>query len=1018
MIAQTKGCDLVQTKRKAVVYILLIALTMNLLPQQAYGEDLLASGLTTGDALIKNASYADISGNANADNIMKMSVYSVVREYGANMYRPNQAATKQDVLAALVRATGRQDQAVRLGEQLLAGDPSLNSVNAYMMGHIEAARTAGIITAQESTTAGTLTAAELASAKAEADAAKKTNWKMTKAQYDQLVKQKTDQTSYNKAYRTAATREETALWIARALALPPVAAEDTTAVYNYNDWTSIKTENLPYIEAVLKKGIMKNSAAAFSPRGNINRGELASIMNMVVNQSLDKLGYKTGYGRVTGVSMARDIGAVSDTYTTSINIETPASENIGVNIQKRSTTSSISQESVPVIKNGKIGNEALVAEGDIVEYTINKDNEVILLHIAQLKEVDGTFVVYDPQRNTVQVGDKNNNMYFLKVMPDSAIMVQTEPVDIGRLEPNSPARAVFANDILKSLSVDASPELVSGKETPVRIIYADTMGNMIKVADEYDNKQYLELADTAAIYINGELQPIDAIGFDQDAVVRIFNGKVHEVKIYTDLPEEDPNIRQVMTAEVRNVTDAGITLLTETDPKNPVLYTIDGSTPIIKDKQSVNKSVLRQGDRVKIEVDSTNNRHIARMEVQGEGIQVEKLYKGDIKDVVPETGEIVLANAYYYGYYDWVKLDGYVRYKLADDAGIYNGNTSISPSRLSDYTGKTIYAVSKKDYGTEELVKAVLKDGYEDTVYKSISDVKWTTKQLTLSDGRDLTFSDGTIIIKDGRLLDPQYLGGGSEVYVIQNRSTLGTGSAPIISFDSFNGFSDYRIVRGYLHNMGEDYYTVENSYTLESNEWVDSGEPTLLFSDETYIYDNVVVKGFITPEEFAKSRYIPFTYTWPNYKAAGSDVYYHEDDKYHYNYDNYKNSAKYHQHFLMYAVTDNQGNTNAINLLEKNKDSFNDKRVYDERLFVGQINTVDDGNKTITLVNAKNYSEALGKWRPAEEVKPVWVKVPINMEKAVILKDRKVITMDQLQEGDNVYVVSDDDYALFLLVE
>ncbi|HWR59980.1 MAG TPA: S-layer homology domain-containing protein [Clostridia bacterium] len=1010
---------MMHVKRKIITYMLTAALIINLLPQPAYGEDLVASGTTAGDSIIKNASYSDIAGNANADNIMKMSVYSIVREYGSNTYRPNQAAAKQDILAALVRATGRQEQAVQLGEQLLAGNPSLSSVNSYLMGHIEAAKAAGIITAQEATVSGTLTAAELATAKAEADAAKKANWKMTKVQYDQLLKQKTDQLSFSKTYRTVANREETALWIARALSLQPVAAEEITAVYNYTDWASIKTENLPYIEAVLKKGIMKNSAAAFSPKGNISRGEMASIMNMVSNQSLDKLGYKTGHGKVTSVSMARDIGAVSDTYTTTITIETPAADNIGVNIQKRSTTSSISQESVPVIKNGKIGNETLVAEGDIVEYTLNKDNEAILLHIAQLKEIDGTFVVYDPQQNTVQVGDKNNNMYFLKVMPDSVITVQKEPVDIGRLEPNSPAKAVFANDILKSISVDTPPELVGGTETPVRIIFADTAGNLIKVADEYDNKRYLELADTAAIYINGELQDISAVGYDQDAVVRIFNGKVQEVKIYTDIPEEDPNIRLVLTAEVKSISDSGITLLTDADPKNPVLYTIDSNTPIIKEKQSVRPSALRQGDRVKIEVNSVNDRHITRMEVQGEGVLVEKLYKGDIREIMPETGELVLANVYYYGYYDWVKQDGYIRYKLSSEADIYNGDTKISPDRLKDYVGKSIYAVSKKDYGTEELVKAVLKDGYEDTIYESISDVKWTTRQLTLSDGRILGFNDGSIIIKDGRLLDSLYLSGGSEdAFVIQNRSTLGVGSAPIISFDSFNGFSDYRITRGYLHNMGEDYYTVENSYTLENNEWRESGEPTYLLNDETYVYDNVIVKGFITPEEFAKSRFIPFTYTWPNYKAYGSGTYYHEDDKYHYNYDNYKNSSKFHQHFLIYTITDNEGNTHAINLVEKNKDSFNEDRVYTERLFAGQIGTVDTGNKRVILVNAKTYSEATGKWRPAEEVKPVWVKVPINMEKAVILKDRKAITMSELEEGDNVYILSDNDYSLFMMVE
>lgn len=988
-------------------------LTM-LLPVPADAEDLAATGTTNGDALVKNATFSDIANNANADNIMKMSVYSIVREYGSNMYRPNQAATRQDIIAALVRSTGRQDEAMKLGEQMIARDPSLSSVNAYLMGHIEAAKTAGIITAQEAASAGALTASETAAAKAEADKAKYTNWKMTKAQYDQLLAQKLSQRSFDKTYRVPANREETALWIARALGLDAVTGADIMSVYSYTDWRSIKTENLPYIEAVLQKGIMKGSASTFSPKGTISRGEMASIMNMVANRSLDKLGYKTGYGKVTSVSMVRDFGAVTDTYTTSLMIQTPATDMIGINIQKKSTTSSTSQQTVPVIKNGSIGNESLVTEGDIVEYTLNKNNEAVLLHIAKLNEINGTFVVYDPQNNTVQVGDQNNNMYYLKVMPDSAIMVQQEPVDIGRLEPNSPAKVVFANDILKSISVDTAPELVSGTEKPVRILFADTMGNVIKVADEYNNKQYLELADTAAVYINGDLQDIGAIGYDQDAVVRIFNGKVHEVKIYTDTFEEDSNRLLTLTASVKEVSPGKITLLTDDNPNTPAEYTIDGNTPIIKDKQSVGTSVLRQGDRVKIQVNSTNSKYITRMEVQGRGVLVEGVYKGDIKEVIPETQEIVLSNVYTYGFYDWDKKDGYIRYKLGKDAGIYNKDTKLSAERLKDYIGKTIYAVSKKNFGTEEIVKAVLKDGYEDTINKSIYDVKWTTKELTLSDDRVLSFSDGSIIIKDGRLLDPLYLTKYSGAFVVQNRSSLGTGSAQLISLDSFNGFSNFNITKGYLHNMGEDYITVENSYRLENNEWVEAGEPTFLINDETYVYDSVIEKGEISVDKFLESRFKPYTYTWPNYKAsADKDQDYHEDNQYHYDYSRYKKDNKFHQHFLMYAITDSEGNAQAINLIKKDKNSFNDEdREFTERFLAGQISDIDKGNNRIKLTDARDYSVVYNQW------KAIMADVPLETEKVVILKDGEQIDIDELEEGDNVYVMSDDDYALFMMVE
>ncbi len=65
-----------------------------------------------------------------------------------------------------------------------AADPSLNPTTAYILGHIEVARSSGIIKQQEFDGASVLTGMK-AAAKAEADRAKKNDWKMTKAQYDQ-----------------------------------------------------------------------------------------------------------------------------------------------------------------------------------------------------------------------------------------------------------------------------------------------------------------------------------------------------------------------------------------------------------------------------------------------------------------------------------------------------------------------------------------------------------------------------------------------------------------------------------------------------------------------------------------------------------------------------------------------------------------------------------------------------------------------------------------------------------------
>lgn len=998
-------------KKRINALFLSLVLLVNMMPLQLQGEDAVYTGVPEGTALIRNASYTDIKGNPNADNIMKMSIYSLVREYGSSQYKPGQAAGRQDALASLVRVIGKQEDAVKKGEQLRLLDSKLSSVDAYLRGHIEIAKSSGIIKNGEIAAMSALTKAETDAIKSEVNKLK--TWKTTTAQYNQLIKQRTDQRSFDKAFKAPVKREEAALWIARAMGLQPVKGEDTKAVFNYRDWRDIKTENIPYIEAVLSKGLMKGTAAGFLPAGTITRGEWAAVISTVAAASTDKLGYTTGYGKVIDVRVAKDIGAIQNQTATEITVQTPSSGIINIKVRKKAGLTATPQEALPVIKNGQVGSEALLAEGDIVEYTVTKNKEALLLYVSALKEVNGTFIGYDYKQNLAQIADKSGNSYSLKVMPDSVILAQKEPVDIGQVSGNIPAKAIYANGILKSMDLEIPTEKVKNDETAVKILYADTLGKIVKVLDERDNVQYLNLADDAVVYINGERQGTDAIGFDQDAVLKVADGKVLEVRIYSDVPVEEESFTRETTGRIRSVTSGGIMFAADEDPEKSLMYKTDGSTIVVKDGKTVDLTKLRQGDRAKIYVNNLQDQYVTRLEVQGEGALIDKVYKGDIKEVLTSTGEVILSNVYSYGYYDWVKKDGYIKFKLSDEADLYSGNTKLDINKLKDNIGKSLYAVSHKDYGDEELTKAVLKEGYEDTLSKNISYIKWTAKQMALSDGRTVGFKDGTIVIRDGRLLDTLDLAKDENAFIIQNKQQDGTSSASVISLDSFNGFSNFRIVKGYLHNMGEDYYTVENSYELANNEWQEEGETTFQLSNETYVYDNIFVKGAITADKFAESRYKPYTYTWTNYSTAGSGKDYHEDDEYHYDYDKKKSSSKYHEHAMIYVVADSSGLSQAINIYAKDKNSFNpDKKVTTERMIAGQLEAVDTANNIITLKSARDYSQVYQKWQPLK------TSISSGTETAVILKDGQQISLSDLETDDQIYILSNDGSALFIFVE
>jgi hypothetical protein len=596
-------------------------------------------------------------------------------------------------------------------------------------------------------------------------------------------------------------------------------------------------------------------------------------------------------------------------------------------------------------------------------------------------------------------------------LPNTVTTAQKVPIDISNAVGNTAATAIYEGNTLRALDLDVSSDKINNQEIAVKILFADPLGGVLKVEDDYQNRQYYQLTEDADIYINDALQGIEAIGFDQDAVLKVADNRVTEVRVYTDIPVEEEPYTQIITGRVREVAGNNLFISPDGAADSQNSYVLGNNVPIIKNKQNVSKYKLEPGERIKIYIDSTMGDYISRIEIQGSGVKIENLFKGDIKDVIPSTGEIILSNVYTYGYFDWVKKGDYIKYKISDDAELYNGNSILDTNKLKENIGKTIYAVSKNNYGNEEIVHGLLKDGYEDSTYKKIDDVKYTANQVTLSDGRILDYLKGSIIIKDGKLMDASDLKDNTAAFIIQNKGMTGARTAPIISMDSFTGLGGFNISKGYLKTMGEDYFTIETGFRLANNSWDSYKGFTYQLNDDTYIYDNIFQNAVISADKFAESRYKPYTYTWPNYLTSNRNLDFHEDDKYHTDYEQ-RYSEYYHEHSLIYTVTDEYGNTVGVNIFAKDVDQFKPNKQHTERITSGQIEQVDSGNYMITLNKAMEFSPLYQEW------KPVTVSIPLDTTKAVVLKDGKPVNLDDLSTEDRVYAVSINGIAVLILAE
>ncbi|MEW6661702.1 MAG: S-layer homology domain-containing protein [Bacillota bacterium] len=174
--------------------------------------------------------FSDINNHWARESIHRMALQSIIRGYGDGRFLPDQAMTKEETLAILIRLLGQEERA----RELTA--PNGNWSDGYLV----AAVAQGII---------------------------------SEVERREMVEGKR---------RQPAERQEVGLWVGRVLGLKPVPETRQVAVFGFRDRNRINEAWLPMIEAVVQEGVFFGvSPGLFGPREPITRGQIAAIADRI-----------------------------------------------------------------------------------------------------------------------------------------------------------------------------------------------------------------------------------------------------------------------------------------------------------------------------------------------------------------------------------------------------------------------------------------------------------------------------------------------------------------------------------------------------------------------------------------------------------------------------------------------------------------------------------------------------------------------------------------------------------------
>ena len=275
-------------------------------------------------------------------------------------------------------------------------------------------------------------------------------------------------------------------------------------------------------------------------------------------------------------------------------------------------------------------------------------------------------------------------------------------------------------------------------------------------------------------------------------------------------------------------------------------YYIGAETEISKDNKLVDLSILYEGDRVKLFLEDDDSNQLSFIEIIVDGIKIEQLYKGKIQQLNSKQKKLVVKDEKVcFSNWKWqlqsLNKGNITTKSFTDKTPIYVGNKKIDPNQLHKYVNNEVYYVTINQTGKEIIQKIIIKQTNERTLHENISNVDTSNKRISLTNTKNIPYHNGTIIIRNGRLVDASALTIG-DAFVITNGATTHQ-YANVIHITN-NGYqssnlSNQSVYFGQINSVGSYKLQINNTNLLTNNYWYSSGLTNLNFSNDTVVVEN-----------------------------------------------------------------------------------------------------------------------------------------------------------------------------------
>ncbi|KGA81376.1 hypothetical protein KQ41_21505 [Lysinibacillus fusiformis] len=466
------------------------------------------------------------------------------------------------------------------------------------------------------------------------------------------------------------------------------------------------------------------------------------------------------------------------------------------------------------------------------------------------------------------------------------------------------------------------------------------------------------------LFINNTSTTIEGFKMGMEVEADISLRSVVELRGKSNLPTET-NVpatggnSTTIAGVVTSIDPNGLFIMVKPDVGAETTYYINKETVYQKSSSATDISALYVGDRIKLSLKNKNTSIVTKIAISETGTLVENLYKGEIQAVNPNANKLTVKNQH--AFVNW-QFGSQITADLStmpfiSKVPIYVGNTKVEKGQLKNYIGSEAYYATVKQFGKEVIEKIVVLKNNERTYYEPMLSVDTDYKLLKLKTAGSMYFHNGTILIRNGRLIEPTGLMAYGTAFVITDGAARDHYAQVVqVTSDSFMSpnLAGHELYYGRLSQADGYLIEIDDAMKIESNVFKKTDRTVLSVSNSTKakVDDGSRTYNVMPDIEL--------------YLSEGDYGYFYVKD----------------------------GHVQALHMLDNAKPVA-------PLMLTGKLQSVKSTYPAV--INVKSVSQwQNGRWYEAGEM------INMNIDQATLIKAGKVIQASDLQPSDRLVVLSD----------